>query len=273
MHMRGRAKERRKKAGWVPGLAGSQSKGGRGSRAVATALTALALATLASGCETNAQRSAKLEKERLAHPVAVQKGLTIARVNPHVQIVAAVSVHDQNGTAAVVTLRNTSATALRDAPIAIAVSDAAGGTLYQNNAPGLDSTLTNVPLLEPGRETVWVDDQIPTTARPPAKVSARVGEAPAAGGAVPQLSVAGVHAVEEPGNGAGEGGTVVNHSRVAQQKFVVYAVARRGGQVVAAGRAVLPEVAAGQSAPFQVFFIGNPQGAQLEVNAPATTLG
>jgi hypothetical protein len=263
MHTRGRAKKRKKKAA---------TEGGRVGRAVATALIALTLATLASGCETNAQRSAKLEKERLAHPVAVQKGLSIARANPHVQVVEAASVHDQNGTAVVVTLRNTSATALRDAPIAIALTNVAGATLYQNNAPGLDATLTTVPLLEPGRETVWVDDQIPTSAGTATKVSARVGEAQSAGAATPQLSVQGTHAVEEPGSGAGEAGTVVNHSRVAQQKLVVYAVARRGGQVVAAGRAVLPEAPAGQSTPFQVYFIGNPQGAQLEVSAPASTL-
>ena len=136
---------------------------------------------------------------------------------------------------------------------------AAGEALYQNNAPGLDSTLTTMPLLEPGRETVWVDDQIPTTARAPARVSARVGEAPPVAGVVARLSVVGVHPVEEPGNGAGEGGTVVNDSRVTQQTLVVYAVARRGGKVVAAGRAVLPEVAGDQSVPFQVFFIGSPR--------------
>jgi hypothetical protein len=47
----------------------------------------------------------------------------------------------------------------------------------------------------------------------------------------------------------------------------------RGGRIVAAGRAVLPEVGAGQRAPFQVFFIGSPQGAQLQASAPPTTLG
>jgi hypothetical protein len=188
-------------------------------------------------------------------------------------VVGSLAVHDANGTAVVVRLRNTSARTLRDAPIAITVSDAGGAVLYQNNAPGLDPTLVSVPVLEPGQETVWVDDQIPSTATPPAKVSARVGESPAISGQTPQLSVEGVHSFEDPSSGIGEEGTVVNRSNVTQQRLVVYAVGRRAGRVVAAGRAILPELAAGQSAPFQVFFIGNPRDAKFEVSAPATTLG
>jgi hypothetical protein len=36
---------------------------------------------------------------------------------------------------------------------------------------------------------------------------------------------------------------------------------------------VLPEVAAGSSAPFKLFLIGNAQGAQLQASAPAVTFG
>ena len=67
-------------------------------------------------------------------------------------------------------------------------------------------------------------------------------------------------------------GTVRNRSTVTQQDLVVYAVARRGGKIVAAGRAVLPEVAAGASVPFQAFLVGEPSGARLEASAPPTTL-
>ena len=45
-----------------------------------------------------------------------------------------------------------------------------------------------------------------------------------------------------------------------QQNLIVYVLARRGGQVVAAGRAVLPEVGAGASLPFQAFLVGSPSG-------------
>jgi hypothetical protein len=240
-------------------------------RAAATALAVLAL----TGCETNAQRSAKLEKaalaQRLAHPQATQRGVVVTRENPHVKILQTAVIHDENGVAAVVILRNEAASPLRDAPIAITVSDAKGAALYQNDSPGLDSTLVSVPVLKPHAETVWIDDQI-QAAGVPARVSARIGEATAATGAEPVVSVSGVHTFEDPSNGVGVEGTVSNSSKVAQQKLVVYVVGRRGGRIVAAGRAVLAEVGAGRRTAFQVFCIGNPPGAKLEASASASTL-
>lgn len=242
------------------------------ARAAASALAALAL----MGCETNAQRSAKLEKaalaQRLAHPQISQKGVVVAAENAKVKIIETAVLHDENGVAAVAVVRNESSKLLHDAPIAITVNDAKGAKLYQNDSPGLDSTLVSVPVLRPHKETVWIDDQI-QTAGVPAKASARVGEAPATTATLPRLSVSGVHTFEDPSNGVGVEGTVSNSSKVAQQELVVYVVGRRGGRIVAAGRAVLAEVAAGQGTAFQVFCIGNPRGAKLEASAPATTLG
>ena len=237
----------------------------------ALAVTALALV----GCESNAERSRKLEKaalaQRLAHPQATQRGVIVTRENPLVKVLKTTVIHDANGVAAAVILRNESSKPLRNAPIAITVNGAKGSVLYQNNSPGLDTTLVSVPLLKARGETVWIDDQIKATGVP-VKLNARVGEAPIATGALPQMSVSGVHTFEDPTNGVGVEGTVSNGSQVAQQKLVVYVVGRRGGQIVAAGRAVLPEVRAGQRTAFQVFCIGSPQGTKLEASAPPTTL-
>jgi hypothetical protein len=82
----------------------------------------------------------------------------------------------------------------------------------------------------------------------------------------------GARVSSEAGGEATETGSVANQSALAQADLTVYAVARRAGKVVAAGRAVLPEVAAGTSVPFQIYFVGNPGGAHIEVSAPATTL-
>jgi hypothetical protein len=237
----------------------------------ALALTALALA----GCESNTQRSRKLEKaalaERLAHPQATQKGVLVTHENPLVKVLKTAVIHDANGIATAVILRNESSKPLRNAPIAITVNDAKGAVLYQNNSPGLDTTLVSVPLLKARGETVWIDDQIKATGVP-AQMSARVGEAPIATGALPQVSVSGVHTFADPTNGVGVEGTVSNSSKVAQQKLVVYVVGRRAGQIVAAGRALLPEVQAGQRSAFQMFCIGSPRGTKLEASAPPTTL-
>jgi hypothetical protein len=233
----------------------------------------LLLALALGGCESSQEKSAQLEKlakeTRARNPVQASRGLSIARVSREVRVVATQVLHSSEGTAAVVTLRNTSPHALREVPIAITVKDAAGGTLYQNNAPGLEAALTSAPLIAPGAQFTWIDDQVQASGTP-SSVSALIGEAPQAPPSVPKIAVSGVHSTEEGGS-AGAAGTVANDSTVAQQGLVVYGVARRGGRIVAAGRAVLAEVAAHSSSPFQVLFIGSAAGAQVEANAPPTT--
>jgi hypothetical protein len=238
-------------------------------RTVAAAVALLALLAL-SGCETTQEKSAQLEKAA-HHTRLAERGLSIAKASADVHAVSAVLVHGAEGAAAVVTLRNDSARALRDVPIAITVKDAHGSTVFQNNAPGLEAALTAVGSLPAHGEATWVDDQVPATGDP-ASVSALVGEAPVASGALPRIEVIGVHPSEESGS-AGAAGTVRNRSNVSQQSLIVYVLARRAGSVVAAGRALLSEVAPGASAPFQAFLVGTPRGATLQASAPATTFG
>ncbi len=184
------------------------------------------------------------------------------------QVLGSAVVHSREGTAVAVALRNTSRHTLGDAPIELTVRDAKGSVLYQNSTPGLQPSLTKVPLLVPGKTVVWVDDQV-QVAGTPASASALVGEAKAAS-AAPKIEVVSAHSSTSGGE-ASESGSAANRSAVPQTNLVVYAVARRAGKIVAAGRAVLPEVEAGTSVPFQIYFVGNPQGAQIEVSAPATT--
>jgi hypothetical protein len=234
---------------------------------------ALLLALALGGCESSQEKSARLERqaklERAENHTQSVKGLSIARASRDVQVVATQVLSSTEGAAAVVTLRNTSSHALRDVPIAITVKDTAGGTLYQNNAAGLEAALTSVALLKPGTQVTWIDDQVQASGTP-TSVSALVGEAPQAPASVPRIAVTGVHTTEESGS-SGVAGTVANDSAVAQHGLVVYGVARRGGKIVAAGRAVLSEVAAHGTSPFQVLFIGSANGAQVEASAPPST--
>jgi len=228
------------------------------------------LSTLA-GCETNAERSAHLAK-LARHNVRAQTGLVITRQNPNVEVLATAVLHNENGTAAVVTLRNRSSKPLHDVPILITVRDARGSTLYTNGAPGLSPTLVSASLLPAHGELTWVDDQVQTTGIA-TKVGAEIGEAAPATGSIPRLSIAAAHMSEDATNGPGAEGTLVNHSDVTQQELVVYAIARRAGKIVAAGRAILPQALANASTQFQVFFIGSPHGASLQLEAPPSTLG
>jgi hypothetical protein len=241
---------------------------------------ALALAALAlTGCETTQEKAAKLEKIAARHEreaakngKVAQRGLSIQRESTKIRARATSVLRSPEGAAAVVSLINSSATAMRNVPIEITVKSSGGSTVYTNNTPGLSPALVAAPLLAARGQMIWIDDQIQANGTPTA-VSAKVGEGEAVTGAIPRLSVQGAHLFEDPTNGPGAEGDVVNHSSVAQRELVVYAVARRGAAIVAAGRAILPEVPAGASTRFQIFFIGDPRGAKLEVNAPPSTLG
>jgi hypothetical protein len=239
-------------------------------KAVAFVLAALALA----GCESNQERSAKLERasqrlqrETRRRATLALHGLSITHQSTKVKAIATAVVKGAEGAAAVVTVRNVSSTSLRDVPIQIDVRNADGASIYTNEVPGLSATLASVALIPAHTALTWIDDQVQTTATP-ASVTARIGEGAPVAGAAPSLNVEGVHLSE----GQAEG-NLANHSAVGQQELVVNAVSRRAGRVIAAGRAVLPTAPAGSSTPFQIFFVGDPSGGRLEVSAPATTSG
>lgn len=252
-----------------------RSDGPRPSMQVSRALVALALAALAlSGCESTQEESAKLEakakREKAEHPVAVQKGLSITRASTLVKVLGATLVQDAEGAAAAITVSNSGARTLSDVPIAIAVKAASGQMLYRNNAAGLEADLTQIPSLPAHSSLTWVDDQVPAPGGPAASVTATVGEAPAASGPEPRIE-ASAHLSEAS---TGEvSGAVHNRSNVAQHHLVVYLIARRAGRIVAAGRAVVAELAGGASAPFNAYLIGSPAGSQVEASAFASTLG
>ncbi len=239
-----------------------------GSRLRALAVVLVAAAGLA-GCSTTQEKSALLERQakRLA---PAQQGLSIARQSTDVRVTSATIVHGAEAAAAIITVRNTSSHALRGVPIAIAVKDASGRALFQNDAAGLEGALVSIASLPAHGTLSWVDDQVPARGRP-ATVSARIGQSPAVREASPALSISKVSLGEDPASGLVASGTIANRSAVAQQQLVLFGVARRAGRVVAAGRGVLGQLPAHASAPFQIFLVGDARGAHLEIVAPATT--
>ncbi len=224
-----------------------------------------------SACETTAEKSARLGREA-KHVTVATKGLQITRESTDVKVLSASIVKGSEGTAVVVELKNRSSKVLLNVPIAIAAKDASGKTVYENNAPGLEKALVSVSALAPHATIAWVDDQLPATTAA-SSLSARVGAVPAAHGKLPALTIGGAQLGEAPANGLVATGRVTNHSSSAQASLVVYAVARRGPAVVAAGRGVLPQLAAGASAHFEAFMVGSAAGAKLQVAAPPTSGG
>jgi len=98
-----------------------------------------------------------------------------------------------------------------------------------------------------------------------------MGSTPRAGSVLPTLATSAVRLDRQAGVSV-LSGHLVNNSEKAQSKVPVFAVAVRGGRVVAAGRAVVDALAgrAGASAPFQIFLVGDPTGAGIELTAVAT---
>ena len=245
---------------------------GRAGLAPATFALALALGAVSlAGCETTAEKSAKLEKAAKRIAPAQQQGLSIAHVSKTVKVQSATLVHGAEGTAVVLTLHNSSAKAIREVPISISLKDAHGTTVYTNATPGLAKTLTSLALLPARGDGVWIDDQIPGTSAK--RLTTKVGEGPTVSGAAPRLTISETQITKDPSGAATVEGTIKNSSSTAQSELIVYALARDGGRVVAAGRAVLASLAPGASAPFQAFFVGSPAGARLELSAPPTAIG
>ena len=226
-----------------------------------------------AGCESTQDKSARRQREGKGL-LAKQQGLSIAETNTDVRVVGTTVLHDRFGTAAVVELENTTARDMTNVPLAITVKGARGRTVYRNNAPGLDPALVGAPLLPHRRRVVWINNQIAATGTPrgvAVKVGKPKGTAPAR---VPRIEISRVRQDRDT-DGAFVSGVIANRSRLEQQRLTVFAVAKRGGRVVAAGRGVVDKLAPAPTKKpvrFTIYFIGDPAGGRLSFYAPPVRL-
>lgn len=236
-----------------------------------TSAVLLGLATLlgACGCESTVDAARKIARQGTR--AFEQHGLAVRRIDRRIHILSTTIVRDPNGTAAVVAVRNAGPTAMADAPIAISVLGPSRQSIFRNNSPGLETSLTHVPLLLPGRTVDWVNDQV-LPAGTPSRVVARVGAGRLLRAAPPKIEISSLALSYDSVSGWTASGKVYNASHVAQLRLVLFATARRAGRVIAAGRAIVTRLLPGKSAHFHAYFIGNPKGGQLSVSAPPSTI-
>jgi hypothetical protein len=247
---------------------------------VRVAVLAFALAAgapgglLLAGCESTQDKSARLEREG-ASRLAAERAVVVRRRSEDVRVIASHVVTDANGTAVVVELRNVSARPVARARVALDVAGAGGASVYRNDTPGLDPSLTEATGLAAGATLAWVNDQV-TPSKPPRRVDARVGDLPAGAASstarLPAITVEQPRLSTDAVTGVEAIGHVRNGSRVEQRRLVVFCVARKRGRVVAAGRGIVNRLAPGRRAKYHVFFIGDPRGAQLTAVAPPTVV-
>ncbi|HEX3173842.1 MAG TPA: hypothetical protein VHQ43_06465 [Solirubrobacterales bacterium] len=239
-------------------------------------LAAAGLAALALGlsaCQSTQDKSAELEKEGAGTLIA-EKGLEIKKRNPDVEVVFKALLGNAEGNAVVVAVHNDSDADLVDVPILIDVRDAKGKTVYSNDIPGIEPALASISFIPANGNAEWVDDQVFTTGKPKS-VDVKVG----AGGStfrgeMPAIEVSQPHLEGDPVSGISATGTVVNRTGSDQGRLLLYVVARRGDEVVAAGRGAIEHLKPETKAlKYTVFFIGDPSGAELKLTELPTLSG
>jgi hypothetical protein len=227
---------------------------------VAIALVGVAL--VVTGCESTQDKSAKIGAE--LGPVSHEKGLHIKQRSKDVKVVSSTLLTEPEASAVVVRVHNDSDEDLVDVPIAVDVLDAKGKSVYRNDIPGIEPALAAVPFVAAGEDAYWVNDQILATGKPASvKVTVGAGGTPFSG-EQPKISVSKPKVEGDPYSGLLAGGNVVNETGEDEGRLLLYAVASKGGKVVAAGRGAIerlkPEP---KPLPYNIYFVGDPRGADV----------
>jgi hypothetical protein len=225
-----------------------------------------------SACESSEQESARIGREGKQLAASAPGALKLGAVNHGVRV-SDVTLLSGSGRAAVaVRLTGTAPRPQANVPVLVNVTGTGGKSLYSNETGGVEASLQRVSVLRPHQGEWWVDDQV-LTSQSATGVKVRVGTGT-------ELRSDSAATVQTSGARLGEqaglsvvNGNVLDRSATIATKVLVFAVALRGGHVVAAGRAVVntPPGRSGASAPFQIFLVGSAAGASIELTAtPAT---
>jgi hypothetical protein len=239
-------------------------------RWLATALVPLVAIALA-GCETTQDKARAIQEQ--GEQAQLEEQFRLGQPSKDVKVLDTTLLHDENGDAIVVQVQNTSNQTLVGVPILVDLRDAKGKSVYKNDIAGLEPTLNHIPVLKPGETFEWVNDQLSPTVTPKtAKVSVGTSEEKAPS-QLPALDVSTPRLTETPVTGIEVEGRVTNNSKLDQKKLVLFAVARSGSEIVAAGRGQIKNLKVGAApGPYNIFFIGNPSGAEITVKAPPSVL-
>ena len=228
---------------------------------------AVAMGVTLSACQSSQDKATAIRNQAQA---SAPKPLVIPKPNRDVKVEGTTLLHDENGDAVVVELRNESSKTLVNVPILLDIRSGKQ-TLYKNDTAGIDFGLNHVALIKPHETFDWVNDQL-TGEGKTVKVTVGQPEGKPPAGQLPPF------AVSEPRlghdfSGVKVSGEVRDDSKVDQSHLILFAVARQGGRIVAAGRGQIKKLKHGaKPAPYVIYFIGDPTGADVTVEAPPTVL-
>jgi hypothetical protein len=226
-------------------------------------ISLLGLAVTVSGCATtqDANKRASITADRT---LASRKSLVLRGTDRDVRVVSTSVVNGRRGSAIVVVLRNRGDHPVNDLPIEVGPR---GGQAV-NTRPNVPYFQSHAPAIAAGEEATWV-----YVSRRPLHASrafARVGPP-----AKPPLTTAGrVSELKTEDSGtAGDSSVlarITNDLGIPQYDLDVYAVARKGGRYVAAGRANLEHLGVSKTERVKLPLIGDAKGARIQVFAPQT---
>lgn len=227
------------------------------------AASLLLLAVAVSGCATtqDADKRASITADRT---LASREPLKLQGTDHQVQVVRTSVIKGKDGSAIVVVLRNRGDAPVNDLPIEVGPE----GGQPLNARPNVPYFQSHAPAIAPGDEVTWVyvtKDPIGS-----GRAFARVG-APAPNPVTTADHVSELEVGDSPSpGGSGVQAEVTNDTGVPQYNLDVYAVARKGGRYVAAGRANLEHLGVDATARLSLPLIGDAKGTQVQVFAPQT---
>jgi len=127
-------------------------------------------------------------------------------------------------------------------------------------------------LIQPNETFFWVNDQV-TAEGKKAKVTVGQPEGKAPSGKLPTYFTVSPPRAGQDFSGPKVSGTVKDETKSDQSHLILFAVARQGNRIVAAGRGQIKVLKAGANpASYTIYFIGNPVGANVTIQTPPTTL-
>ena len=215
-----------------------------------------------SGCATtqDANQRASIQADRT---LASRKALVLHGTERDVRVVSTTVLNGKNGSAVVAVLRNRGSRPVNDLPIEVGPE---GGDPV-NARPNVPYFQSHAPAIAPGDRATWVyvsKDPLGSN-----RAFVRVGAHP-----TPPLTTTAGQVSELDAGGKGDGSSVraevTNDTGIPQYDLDVYAVARKGGRLVAAGRANLEHLGVTNSAHLTLPVIGDAKGAEVQIFAPQT---
>ena len=232
-----------------------------------SALVLVVLAGLSlTACESSQDKARAIREHAQA---TAPKPLVIPKENQDIKVGDVTLLHDQNGDAIVVPLTNESAKAMVSVPILVGIKNGKQ-TTYKNDTAGLDYALNHVALIKPHETFYWVNDQLAQGKS--AKVRVGEPEAKPPTGPLPPFRVSDPRFGHDF-SGVKVSGTVTDESKVDQDHLILFAVARQGNRIVAAGRGQIKKLKhTAKPAPYVIYFIGDPTGSDVTIQAPPTVL-